>query len=154
VASQVAYVYVPELSRDQVREVLAALSQCGFRISHPGKRDPPKKRVVSYEEAAELITNSRLGGANTTFVDDRESGIGLTFEVREGPRYGFSTISLSLQERIPAHELCCALFQRLKAFACVSGFEGAGKNQSWGTCLIAEQCPEKLRSRLSSLRDD
>lgn len=145
---RVAYVYIPRLSRTEAREVFLALEPYGFRVSHIDKRDPPRKRYASYDEAAEIIVLGNGDITNWTFVRDEKSAVDLTFEVRDDPRWGFSTVSLSFPNTIPVRDLCDDLFERLSAFACVSGVEGAGKGQPWEVCRTSAECPEQIRGAL------
>jgi len=68
---RVAHVYVPRLSSVEAREVFHALDPFGFRVSHIGKNDLPKKRSVSYDEAAELVVQGTGDMTNWTFVRDK-----------------------------------------------------------------------------------
>jgi hypothetical protein len=146
----IAYVYIPGLSIDDVREVFGVLHSFGFQITHIGKIDLPKRRAVSYDKAAALVVQASGGATNWTFVRDERSAVDLDFQIRSDPRWGFSTVSISFPESIPDRDVCTELFRRLGAFACVSGVEGAGKDQPWTVQLISEACPDHIKRALGA----
>lgn len=146
---RVAYMYLPAISRTDVREVFRALEPFGFRITHIGKHDPPRKWLVSFDEAAEVIEQHDGIGTNTTFVADASAAIDLTFEIRDDPRWGFSTISMSFPDTIVAQSLGDDIYRRVAPYAYVSGKEGAGKGQQWEVLLVNATCPDRIKTILA-----
>jgi hypothetical protein len=146
---QVAYIYLAEVSTAEVQEVFRIMEPWGFQITHIGKHDPPSKRRVDREQATEVVERCDGSGTNTTFVADARSEIELTFELRDDPRWGFSTSSISFPETIPARSLGEEVFRRLKPYAFICGEEGSGKEQQWKVVLTSEECPRKIRAMLA-----
>ena len=146
---RVAYIYVATILRTDAQEVFRALEPWGFQITHVGKHDPPRNRRLSFEEASEIVGQNDGSGTNTTFVADAQIAIELTFELRDDPRWGFSTISISFPDSIPAQSLGEDIYRRIAPYAYISGVEGAGKGQEWEVLLFSEACPEKIRTTIS-----
>src|SRR5664280_754696 len=100
---QVAYLYLATITADEIAAVLGILEQYGFKQSHIGKRDPPKKLSVTLEATiATILATSPSESSNYTFVADKRSRIELTFMIRPDPRRGFSSVSISFPEQMPA----------------------------------------------------
>lgn len=148
---RVAYIYLAAISRVDVREVFLALESYDFQITHIGKSDPPGKRRVSFDEASEIIEQHDGDGTNTTFVADVRTAIDLTFEIRNDPRWGFSTISFSFPDTIPAQPLGEDIYRRIVPYAYISGKEDGGKQQKWEVLLMNEACPDKIKTALTGM---
>jgi hypothetical protein len=148
--NRLAFVYVPTLDGDRVRNVFRALLTFGFEISHIGKDDPPSKHTLAIDEAVDFVCRRNGPGTNTTFVADQNSCIELTFEDRDDPRWDFSTISIVFPATMPGHQVCEHICDHLRPFACICGREGAGQNQDWDVVFIDDACPERIKVAFGS----
>ena len=142
---RVAYVYLASISDASAQQVFLSLEPWGFQITHIGKHDPPKIRQLSFEEASGVVAQHDAAGTNMTFVADARNAIEVDFTIQEDSCWGFSTISISFPDIIPAQLLGEEIFRRLAPYAFICGEEGRGKRQQWEVFFVSEACPDNIK---------
>src|SRR5262245_52220952 len=126
----VVYTYIPTPTRDRLLEFIVQLGRSGVTISRLGERDPPRKWAGTTEDAVGLITTGG-GATNYTFLEAAGTSLSMTIELRQDPRWGYSTVSFFCPGGEQLDSVIRIVLRTLSPHLCIRGTAGLGKNQAW-----------------------
>jgi hypothetical protein len=143
----VLYIYLPVVSPDELRKLFVTLESLRYRITHLGKKDPPKKWNGSVENAIpEILSGTDL--TISTYLRDATARLSISIDIHRDTRWTHSTISCSLPDEAALIAIGNVLARGVRCFAVIQGKSGGGKNQKWNLLSISDDCPESLKEQI------
>ncbi len=150
--SHCAFIYTPSLSAHDIHSLLDFLPSIGLKITHLGKRDPPKRWTGDVASVLAIVL-SGTDLTNYTFLRDQNAGVHFSIELHGDPRWDGDTISFSGADAQRLNEIAEKVGQALHCHAAIVGVSGGGKDQNWRIVHISQECPELLRSKFSKAKE-
>jgi hypothetical protein len=145
----VLYTYVPSIGQEEIKTFLTHFESMGFELTHLGKRDNPKKWSGDMSTAIKIILEGN-DSTNYSFFRDAKNRIDGDIQIRNDPRWGYDTISVSYTKQDALRSFGKDLALRLEHYIVFDGTMGKGKEQVFNIISISEACPSIVKGRIKT----